>query len=765
MTLLRLSRFGSPTLVLLAAAITACGDQTMPTQPDAARDAGPTVSRAMGDGLEVPAVMVGAGDIARCDGTGDTQTANLVLGIPGTVFTLGDNTPNGTAAEFTDCYGPTWGQFKDRTRPVSGNKDYFTPGATPYYDYFGTAAGETGKGFYSYDVGEWHVVALNSDIAMSVGSEQEVWLRQDLAATTRSCTLAYWHYPRFYSYSSGLRGNVLPLWNALYEYGAELVLNADVRFYERFAPQTPAGVLDADYGIRQFIVGTGGYGSYTIGTVRPNSEVRNSGTHGVIKLDLYSDGYEWEFIPVAGKTFTDAGSGTCHPPSPPVAQPGGPYAAEAAVVFDGSESFDPQGNTPLTYAWDFGDGAAGAGVAPTHEYATEGSYTVSLVVTDALGNASAPATTTVTIANVAPVVSAGPDLFTSIGETVTMRASVSDAGGEADSPWAYTVDWGDGASDAGTLLSLAGPIQVSHAYAAPGTFVARVTVTDADGGSSFDDVTMSVSAEPLDQVFVGAGNIAKCTVLRDEATATLVESALSGQPGAAFTAGDNAFPDGTLRDYEDCYEPSWGRFKSRTYPTLGNHEYRTGSAQAAFDYYGSVLGASGYYSYDLGAWHIVVLNDNSPYVPYKANSAQDVWLRADLAANTKPCTLAIWHTPLFLSSSTTGFISNPARKILWDRLYAAGADVVINGQQHHYERFRPMRPDGSVDDATGIREFIVGTGGESMAAMPTVVAPNSEVRGVSFGVLKLTLRSAGYDWEFLPVPGATFTDTGTGTCH
>jgi len=265
-------------------------------------------------------------------------------------------------------------------------------------------------------------------------------------------------------------------------------------------------------------------------------------------------------------------------------------------------------------------------------------------------------------------------------------------------------------------------------------------------------------------VLIGAGNIASCSSLaqaRARATAALMDTI----PGTVFTAGDNAFDKGTLAEYQNCYEPSWGRHKARTRATLGNHEYYgSASASGSFDYFGDRVGPRGlgYYSYDIGDWHVIHLNDN---ITFTAGSAEDQWLVADLARNTKACTIAIWHTPLFLSSNEAGYIRNLDRKVLWDRLYAAGADIVINAQQHHYERFAPLRPDGTPDAQYGIREFNVGTGGESIARPTVAIHPSSQVIGADYGVLKLTLEAGAYSWRFLPIPGASFTDSGSGTCH
>src|SRR5437016_12786397 len=264
-------------------------------------------------------VLVGAGDIARCDGQGDEATAALLDGIPGTVFTAGNNVygSDSVTPDFTNCYGPSWGRFKARTRPAVGSHEYYSPGAATYWQYFGAAAGDSGAGYYSYELGSWHIIVLNSGIDMRVASPQEQWLRADLAAHPALCTLAYWHHPRFSSVPNSAGVKVLPwvkpLWDDLYAAGAELVLNAHYEVYERFAPQTPDGAAEPGRGIREFIVGTGGMGLNTF-TVAPlaNSEVRNSGAPGVLELTLRDGGYSWRFIPVSGKTFSDSGSGTCH---------------------------------------------------------------------------------------------------------------------------------------------------------------------------------------------------------------------------------------------------------------------------------------------------------------------------------------------------------------------------------------------------------------------------------------------------------------------
>lgn len=261
--------------------------------------------------------IVAAGDIAQCSSNNDEATALLVDNIPGTVAVLGDNAyESGSATEYTNCYGPSWGRHKARTKPSVGNHEYQTANASGYYGYFGAAAGDPTKGYYSYDLGDWHVIVLNSNctiVSCAAGSPQEQWLRNDLMANTKQCTLAYWHHPRFNSGAD--HGNdtaVGDFWKALYQYGAEIILNGHEHMYERFGPQKPDATADAANGIRQFTVGTGGRSFYPIGTIQPNSELRNNSTYGVLRLTLGAGAYSWQFVPIAGQTFTDSGSGTCH---------------------------------------------------------------------------------------------------------------------------------------------------------------------------------------------------------------------------------------------------------------------------------------------------------------------------------------------------------------------------------------------------------------------------------------------------------------------
>ena len=257
-----------------------------------------------------PVVFAGAGDIAMCD-RNSLSTAALLDNINGYIFTLGDNAYfQGTRQQYRDCYDTTWGKHKGRTFPVPGNHEYESPGALPYFEYFGEmAGGPQGQGYYSFEVGDWHAIALNSNIAAGASSAQVAWLRSDLAASRTKCTIAYWHHPLFTSGPDGDTQSMRELWRILYEANAEIVLNAHEHMYERFAPQDPDGRPDSVRGIRQFIAGTGGAFLYQPSTLHPNSEIRIS-SFGILKLTLSSDRYQWEFIPLAGAT--DGGSGTCH---------------------------------------------------------------------------------------------------------------------------------------------------------------------------------------------------------------------------------------------------------------------------------------------------------------------------------------------------------------------------------------------------------------------------------------------------------------------
>jgi hypothetical protein len=283
------------------------------------------------------------------------------------------------------------------------------------------------------------------------------------------------------------------------------------------------------------------------------------------------------------------------------------------------------------------------------------------------------------------------------------------------------------------------------------------TVTDSENQTTVTSATITVFASDT-PVLVGAGDIAE-----DSPGAELTAQLLETIPGTVVTLGDNAYPDGSDADFAAYYEPTWGRHKARTRPATGNHEYNTPLAAGHFNYFGAAAGdpTKGYYSFDVADWHIIVLNTQCSEVGgCETSSPQGQWLRSDLDANPSTCTLAIFHRPLF--SSGGGDLEG---QDFWTQLYNAGADVVLSGHKHSYERFDPQDPAGVLDLTNGIREFVVGTGGSVLSSLPAASAPNAVTRNdQAHGVLKMTLHPTSYDWEFIPVAGETYTDTGSAAC-
>ncbi len=262
-------------------------------------------------------VLVGAGDIARCDTDDDEATARLLDRTPGTVFLLGDNVyESGSDTEYDECFHPTWGRHRARTRPAPGNHDYLTPEAAGYYRYFGAAAGDPSRGYYSYDLGAWHVVVINSNCfdvgGCEEGSAQDRWLAADLATHRRACTLAYWHHPRWTSGPHGDQTFMEDIYRRLHGAGVDVILTGHEHHYERFAPMAPDGSVDFLHGVREFVVGTGGTPLRPIVGVHAGSEVYSDTVHGVLRLTLHPRGYSWRFIPIEGDTFSDYGTTACH---------------------------------------------------------------------------------------------------------------------------------------------------------------------------------------------------------------------------------------------------------------------------------------------------------------------------------------------------------------------------------------------------------------------------------------------------------------------
>ena len=274
-------------------------------------------------------------------------------------------------------------------------------------------------------------------------------------------------------------------------------------------------------------------------------------------------------------------------------------------------------------------------------------------------------------------------------------------------------------------------------------------------------VAIPVFGQTTVVTLVGAGDIASCSQPNDSATARLLDNI----PGTVFTLGDNAYPNGTAEQFANCYDPTWGRHKARTRPTLGNHDYNTNGPSAYFNYFGEQRAGprgKGYYSYDRGAWHIVALNSNCEYVSCASDSAQANWLRNDLATHPSQCTLAYWHEPLYASGTGS---DSPAVRPFWNILYNRGAEVILAGHAHRYERYAKLTPGGA-RSANGIRQFIVGTGGEPGGEYNGPDHPDMQVmKRNTPGVLRLNLRADSYTWKFVPIAGETFSDSGTDPCH
>ncbi len=375
-------------------------------------------------------VIAAAGDIA-CDpddsafnnGNGNSNacrqkyTANLLVNANlAAVLALGDDQYYcGGYQAFLQSYDLSWGQVKSITHPVVGNHEYLTSGGTGcdannagaagYFEYYGSAAGDPSKGYYSYDIGAWHLIALNSNCGNAGGcgatSPQGKWLEADLSAHSNVCVLAYWHIPLF---SSGGRAspNTLPFWQKLYNHNADLILDGHDHIYERFAPQTPAGVADPVRGIRQITVGTGGADHTGIVALAPNSEVVNTDTYGVLKLTLHPTSYNWQFVPEAGKTFTDSGTQTCHGGGsvPDTTPPTAPADLAATTVAPDQVSLSwraSSDNVAVTGYHIFRDGTQIAASTKTNytdsAIQAESTYQYSVVAVDGAGNVSDPSNT------------------------------------------------------------------------------------------------------------------------------------------------------------------------------------------------------------------------------------------------------------------------------------------------------------------------------------------------------------------------------------
>lgn len=430
--------------------------------------------------LEATSVVVaGAGDICDSTGTKCQGTSDLIVGInPTAVFTAGDNAYNsGTLTEYNTRYEPTWGRFKALTSPTPGNHEYNTTNASGYFDYFNGVGNQTGpagdrsKGYYSYDVGDWHLIALNTMSGGTVSTTQIDWLKADLAATAKPCVAAYFHHPLLSVGNYTGYSQVKPFYDALYAAHADLVLVGHDHNYQRYRKMDGSKVAKSD-GLRQVLIGTGGRGFYGITGSSALLEASNDNTHGVLKLTLTSTGYTGDFVPSDG-TYTDTFSDTCNAKGtanmPPVANYSFVTSGLTATFTDGSTDSD---GTIASRSWNFGDGVNSTSTNPSHTYAAAGTYNVSLTVTDNAG-ASNTVTKAVTVSsggNASPVASF---TYATSRLTATFTDTSTDSDGViAARSWSF----GDGLTS-----TAANP---SHTYASPGTYTVTLTVTDDVGATA-----------------------------------------------------------------------------------------------------------------------------------------------------------------------------------------------------------------------------------------------------------------------------------------
>jgi PKD repeat protein len=495
-------------------------------------------------------VVAAAGDIA-CP-PGSTVTAGacqqqatsdlLVGGGYDAVLPLGDNQyENGELANYQQVFDPTWGRVKSSMHPTPGNHEYQTPGASGYFSYFGSLAGPSGRGYYSFDLGSWHLVSLDSEIPMGVGSAQESWLRSDLAAHQNDCVLAFWHQPLYSSdsvYGPGIAA-VRPLYDDLYYAGADLVLNGHAHDYERFAPQDPYRNLDRTNGLRQFVVGTGGAELRPVGTRLPNSEVFSASSFGVLKLALRRGSYDWQFVPAAGGTLQDSGSGSCTNGAPPPPPP--PVADFSATPTSGTApltaSFtDASTNRPSTWSWDFGDGTSSTAQNPTHKYTSPGTYAVKLTAANAGGLDTKTRVGYVAVGSQPPVAD-----FSATPTSGPAPLAVKFSDDSTNNPTSWSWDFGDG----GTSTAQ----DPSHTYAGAGTYTVKLTATNAGGSDTktrvgYITVSAPVSSYPTEVLADSPTSYWRL----GEATGTTASDAAGANTGAVKGGVTLGAPGGLTAD-------------------------------------------------------------------------------------------------------------------------------------------------------------------------------------------------------------------------
>jgi hypothetical protein len=338
--------------------------------------------------------VLAAGNVGDCTKSSDEATGALLGTLPGGILALGDLAyPRGTAADFADCFDPAWGMHKARIHPISGNHEWHEAGAQPYFDYFGAAAGTPGEGWYSFDVGSWHLVGVQGDCnefpqGCSPSSPQGLWLQADLAANSKPCTMVFTHFPRFSSIF-GVDDTQLPFWEIFYQHGVDVVLTAHAHNYERYARQNPAGEAEPARGIREFVIGTGGHALSEPSVNLPTREVQQSSTFGVLRLALGETRYSWQFHGVGPGSFTDSGSEECVYGAPQVTitspAAGAVFESGASVSLAGSATDLEQGVVSAQIAWTSDrDGALGTGAALSPVLSV-GSHLLTASVTDQTG--------------------------------------------------------------------------------------------------------------------------------------------------------------------------------------------------------------------------------------------------------------------------------------------------------------------------------------------------------------------------------------------
>ena len=538
------------------------------------------------------------------------------------------------------------------------------------------------------------------------------------------------------------------------------------------APSTPTGLskvssnatsVSLSWNASTDNVGVGGYGVYRNGALVSNTSGTSYTIGGLVCGTSYTfsvDAYDAAGNRSAKASIT-ATTNTCTDtaaPSPPT-NLNATGATATSVSFSWTASTD---NVGVTGYGVYRGGTLVASPTATN-YTLSGlscgtSYSIGVDAFDAVGNRSQQSSLTIATSpcpdSIAPTAPGTPTATSATTTSIALSwgPSLDNIGVVGYDLYSNTTKVGStpgtnytfGSLTCGTSYTLG-----VEAYDAVGNHSTRATV----GAATAACASPPPPPPSGDPVITAAGDI--CGSATDCApTAALIDQIA---PSRVLTLGDNAYPDGASSDYASYYAPNWGRQKSNTSPAPGNHDYHTSAGAGYFGYFGSQAPGP-YYSYDVGSWHLISLNGE---IGVSAGSAQETWLKSDLAAHPAQCILAYWHEPRFSSGAEHG--SDSSFDPFWRDLYAAGADIVLNGHDHDYERFAPQNPSGAAD-SKGIREFVVGTGGVSHYTFGAPVA-NSEVRdNTSFGVLKLTLHAQSYDWQFVPVPGASFTDSGSTAC-